>query len=154
MVRHRPGHNPPVGSDSGDAKYCEVSISQTAKLVVIQSEGEMYLRLRQVIDGIWKFRTPALRFPPEDIDQFTEPLDDKKGYPIKFKDEKLGPELNLLLYRGLLYVDFGGEQMSVLAKDFIGALQKLHQISWAIRSRSRGRIIMCIHSRNVLCQGK
>jgi len=115
-----------VESGHANVKHAEVALSRTAKLVLIAKAGMVFLRLRCLIDGNWKFLTPPLELPADDVERLIGELDDAKGYPSKFRDQKSGAELNLLLYRGIAYLDFKGEPFSASRHDLSQALRSLN----------------------------
>lgn len=104
--------------------HLEVPLTPDAKLVIIRSDERLFLRLRALDGGAWKFQTPPLEILPTQLVGLTG-VDADKGFPVKFEHAQMEGELNLLIYHGTVHVHFGQAHIRGSGAAFADALLTL-----------------------------
>lgn len=97
----------------------EVPLNGGAKLILIERNGEIFLRLRALVEGEWKFLTPPLLLASPMLNGLVrDDLDEGNGFPVVLEHSSMDGKVNLLRYRGLIHVHFAKRQMSGKDVDF------------------------------------
>lgn len=100
----------------------EVVLTGGYKLVVIHAPDGVYLRLRSLADGVWRFVTPPLPLGARDMQVLGQELGANEHAPLKLEHPKLDGAVNLMIFREKLHVHFGRTQMSGSAHSLMKAV--------------------------------